>query len=202
MIAFVKGFVSSVDDDIVVLDIGSIGLSVSVPLHMLDPRPVIGNELLLYTHLQIREDAWTLYGFSNKEQLKIFRLLLNISGVGARTALSIVDAITPSRLHSLVANQEIKPMTAISGIGKKTAERILLELKDKFPSLPGNEVTMDAASYDIGNELDKDLLAALKQLGYSAVEARSFAIQAQENCAPGTSSEQMLREALKIAMHS
>ena len=203
MIAFVNGIVSAVEDDSLIVDIGGVGLSVLVPIHMLDPRPVVGNVLYLHTHLQIREDAWVLYGFSNKEQLKMFRLLLNVSGVGAKTALAIVDTIGTNRFYSLVANQEIKPITAVSGVGKKTAERILLELKDKFPAMQlAENADMESGAVVEVDALDRDLLAALKQLGYSATEARAFAMQAQGKLGMAADTERLLREALKIAMHS
>lgn len=204
MIAFITGTLVAIEDDSLIIDIGSIGLSVAAPLSMLDPRPVIGASIYLHTHLQVREDAWTLYGFSSKEQLHIFRMLLNVSGVGAKTALCIVDAINAARFKSILASREIKPLTAISGIGKKTAERIMLELKDKFETIAD-----DPASMTVGEEyafaadsVDRDLLAALKQLGYSATEARSFALAAQADSEPDARSEELLKKALQIAMRS
>ena len=201
MIAFIRGPVAAVDDEAVIVDIGGVGIAVSAPLAMLEPRPVIGEEIFLYTSLQVREDAWTLYGFTNKEQLRIFRLLIGVSGVGAKTALAIVDKVNPSRFAAAIAAREAKIFTAVSGVGKKSAERILLELKDKFPS-SGAESMLAEETAPATEELNPDLLAALKQLGYTASEARAFAIKAQLQLGADAPAERLLREALKIAMKS
>ncbi|MDO4732117.1 MAG: Holliday junction branch migration protein RuvA [Bacillota bacterium] len=199
MIAFVKGTLVELDTDSLVLDLGSVGLRVLAPVSRLHPRPVMNQELLLHTHLQVREDAWTLYGFGDPEQLAMFRLLLGVSGVGAKTALAIVDQVNPSRFAAAIGEKDLKVFTAVSGVGKKTAERILLELKDKVASFSPAEGEEKLPASSASEELDSFLLAALKQLGYTAVEARSFAMGAREALGPEASSEQLLREALKIA---
>lgn len=198
MFAFVKGIVAEVGDEGLVLDMGGLGVSVSVPMSRLDPRPALNETIMLHTHLQVREDAWTLYGFSDKEQLEMFRLLLGVSGIGAKTALAIVDKVNPQRFAAAIGEKDVKPFTAVSGVGKKSAERILLELKDKVSSFArtDSETQMDVAEPEPFNA---DLLAALKQLGYSPTEARAFALGAQETLGAQASTEQLLREALKIA---
>jgi len=200
MISFVRGPVASIEEEGLVVDTGSVGLLVLAPLSMLNPRPVIGEEIMLYTYLQVREDAWSLYGFANREQLKSFRLLLNVSGIGAKTALAIVDKVSPQRLSAAIAAKDAAPLTAVSGVGKKSAERILLELKDKFPLADGAGEAMEVSLP--AEELNRELLAALKQLGYTATEARSFAIQAEASLGREAAAEDLLREALKIAMRS
>ena len=202
MIAFIRGIVSAVDGDTIIIDKGGIGLEVCVPISMLKPLPAVGDELTLYTHLQVKEDGWQLFGFDDKEQLRIFRLLIGISGIGAKTAVSILDKIAVARFPQIIAAQDHKPLTAVSGVGKKTAERILLELKDKFPvadaSLPGAA----EGEYAAAESIDQQLLAALKQLGYTATESRAFALKAMANLGVDAGSEALLRESLKIAMHS
>lgn len=201
MIANIKGIITGVDEDSLVVSLGNIAFSVLVPMTRLNPRPVVGEEIFLYTHLQIREDAWTLFGFANNDQLRIFRQLLGVSGVGAKTALAIIDAISIPNFIRAVSGQDLKTFTNVSGVGKKTAERIILELKDKFKDLTINEDsgTLVAAEVTKTDELDHDLLAALKQLGYTATEARAFALQAQADLGPDASPEKLLRAALKIA---
>lgn len=201
MIAFVRGQVTAVEDEALIIDIGGVGLMVMAPLSELSPRPVIGEELLLHTYLQVREDAWTLYGFTDKEQLRCFRLLIGVSGVGAKTALAIVDKLNPRRLAAAIAAQELPALTAVSGVGKKTGERILLELKDKFPALAAADAALPQPAA-AGEELNPDLLAALKSLGYTASEARAFAIKAQAELGAGAEADLLLRAALKIAMKS
>lgn len=199
MIAFLRGIVSDIDTDSLVLDWNGMGLQISVPMNRLQPRPVLNETCFLHTHLQVREDAWTLYGFSEKEQLEMFRLLLNVSGIGAKTALAIVDQMNPQRFANAVLEKDVKPFTAVSGVGKKTAERILLELKDKveaFRGEAGEDVPTEPAFSD---GLNADLVAALKQLGYSPTEARAFALGAQKALGADASPEGLLREALKIA---
>jgi len=200
MIAFVRGPVASIEEDGLVVDTGAVGLLVQAPISMLNPRPAIGEEIMLYTYLQVREDTWSLYGFANREQLRSFRLLLNVTGVGAKTALAIVDRVSPQRLSAAIAAKDATPLTAVSGVGKKSAERILLELKDKFPLADGAEE--DRGFSLPTEELNRDLLAALKQLGYTATEARSFAMQAQTALGKEAAAGDLLREALKIAMRS
>ncbi len=200
MIAFIRGPVAAVEEDGLVVDTGSLGLLVQAPMSTLNPRPVIGEEIQLHTFLQVREDAWNLYGFANREQLKSFRLLLGVSGVGAKTALAILDKVSPAQLTAAVMAQDPLPLTAASGVGKKSAARILLALKDKFPELPGDGAEL--AALPLAGELNRDLLAALKQLGYTATEARAFAIQAEAALGSGAAVEDLLREALKIALRS
>lgn len=202
MIAFIHGIVSSVDDETIVIDKGGIGLEICVPMSMLQPAPAVGEEITLHTHLQVKEDGWQLFGFADKEQLRIFRLLIGISGIGAKTGVAILDKIAVSRFPQIVAAQDHKPLTAVSGVGKKTAERILLELKDKFPLADSDISGAEADGLLPGETLDPQLLAALKQLGYTATESRAFALKAMANLGADAASEALLRESLKIAMRS
>ena len=202
MIAFIRGIVSSVDGETIVIDKSGVGLEIYVPMSMLQPAPAVGEEITLHTHLQVKDDGWQLFGFADKEQLRIFRLLIGISGIGAKTGVAILDKIAVSRFPQIIAAQDHKPLTAVSGVGKKTAERILLELKDKFPvvasKIPGTETGEPLT----GEALDPQLLAALKQLGYTATESRAFALKAMANLGADAASEALLRESLKIAMRS
>lgn len=200
MISFVRGKVADIAGDSLVVDLGGVGLEVYAPFAMLQPAPVIGEEILLYTHLQIREDSWQLYGFTDKDQLTAFRLLLSVSGVGAKTALAITDQLSVQRFAAAIAAKDSKPFTAVSGVGKKTAERIILELKDKFSLLASAETMAEQPTAEL--VLNTDLLAALKQLGYSATESRAFAMKAQAALGENASAEQLLHEAMKIIMQS
>lgn len=202
MIAFIHGIVSSVDGETIVIDKGGIGLEICVPMSMLQPAPTVGEEITLHTHLQVKEDGWQLFGFADKEQLRIFRLLIGISGIGAKTGVAILDKIAVSRFPQIVSAQDHKPLTAVSGVGKKTAERILLELKDKFPLANSDISSAEADGLLPGETLDPQLLAALKQLGYTATESRAFALKAMANLGADAASEALLRESLKIAMRS
>jgi len=198
MISFIRGLLAEIQNDSLVIDLGGVGISVSVPISRLQPRPILNQEVFLHTYLQVREDAWTLYGFSDKEQLEMFRLLLSVSGIGAKTALAIVDKVNPQRFAAAIGEKDTKVFTAVSGVGKKSAERILLELKDKVDAFSTADAEASLAAAEV-EALDSSLLAALKQLGYTATEARAFAMGAQEVLGPDASPEQLLRQALKIA---
>ncbi len=198
MIAFVRGRVEAVEGDTVIIDIGSIAFEVLAPLAMLNPRPVVGEEILLHTHLHVREDNWLLFGFSDKEQLHSFRLLQTVSGIGAKTALAIVDRVSPQRLAVAIANKDSSVFTAVSGVGKKTAERLLLELKDKFPAFVSEEGIIEPLPRE--DALDPGLLAALKQLGYTATEARAYTMKAMAALGEDAETQDLLKEALKLAM--
>lgn len=198
MISFIRGLLAEIQNDSLVIDLGGVGISVSVPISRLQPRPILNQEVFLHTYLQVREDAWTLYGFSDKEQLEMFRLLLSVSGIGAKTALAIVDKVNPQRFAAAIGEKDTKVFTAVSGVGKKSAERILLELKDKVDAFSTADAEAPLAAAET-EALDSSLLAALKQLGYTATEARAFAMGAQEALGPDASPEQLLRQALKIA---
>lgn len=202
MIAFIRGIVSSVDGETIVIDKSGVGLEIYVPMSMLQPAPAVGEEITLHTHLQVKDDGWQLFGFADKEQLRIFRLLIGISGIGAKTGVAILDKIAVSRFPQIIAAQDHKPLTAVSGVGKKTAERILLELKDKFPVVASEIPGTDTGEPLTGEALDPQLLAALKQLGYTATESRAFALKAMANLGADAASEALLRESLKIAMRS
>ncbi len=196
MIAFIKGLIWQIDEDGLVIACGGVGIKVFAPLKACNPYPQAGEEILLHTHLQVREDAWQLYGFTDKEQLRLFRLLLNVSGVGAKTALALIDGVPLARFAAAIAAQDYRALTAVSGVGKKTAERLLLELKDKFS---GIEIEGPANVSADSSILNTDLLAALKQLGYSAVEARAFALSAISALGNDAHPEELLRYALKEA---
>jgi len=200
MIAFIRGRIDFIEEDTVIIDLGGIALAVLVPMAMINPRPVIGEEILLHTHLHVREDGWLLFGFTDKEQLSIFRMVQAVSGIGAKTALSIVDHFSANAFAAAVATKDSKVFSAVSGIGKKTAERIILELKDKFPHI--EEMDSQSGLPLGGAVINDDLLLALKQLGYSATESRAFGLKAQSVLGFEALPEDLLREALKIAMKS
>lgn len=200
MIAFLRGKVASIEEEGLVVETGGVGLLVGVPLAMLERFPDVGEEITLHTHLQVKDDGWQLFGFSDREQLTMFRLLLSVSGVGAKMALSLLNSLRPAALAAAVRENNTAAFTAVSGVGKKRAERIILELKDKVDAflLTGTPVPPPAKE----STLNQDLLSALKQLGYTATEARAFAMKAQEALGDDADDELLLREALKIAMRS
>lgn len=149
------------------IDCNGVGYEVDVPMSTFYNLPAIGEPVTLFTHLAVREDAHTLFGFGNHEERALFRQLIRISGIGARTALAILSGMSVADLSQAVTLQETGRLTKVPGIGKKTAERLLLELKGKFGAELGT-VTGGV----VQNDTSVDILNALLALGYSDKEAR------------------------------
>jgi Holliday junction DNA helicase RuvA len=146
------------------IDCSGVGYEVSVPMSTFYNLPGLGEKVVLLTHLAVREDAHLLYGFGNAEEREVFRQLIKISGVGARTALSILSGMSVNELSSAITLQESGRLTRIPGIGKKTAERLLLELKGRL----GADIGAGGAQH---GDASSDILNALLALGYSDKEA-------------------------------
>jgi holliday junction DNA helicase RuvA len=176
MIDIVTGQIAAVEDNYLVIMIGGVGLRVRVPTTVFDIVDGPGKSITLYTHLAVREDALTLYGFVDHDERALFELLLGISGVGPRLALAVLSTLTVEHLHNAVASEEPEILTRVPGIGKKSAQKIIFELKDRLVIEPATGL---AAISDI----DTDVIATLTALGYSIVEAQA-ALQAIPSDAP------------------
>ncbi len=171
MIASLQGIVDAIGTDWMVVNVGGVGFKVSVPTSVLSEGGITGHEIKLFTHLHVREDEMTLYGFAAPEDLRLFDIFLTVSGLGPKTALNMLSAMSSDQLSLAIASASVEMLTSISGIGKKTADRIILELKDKV----GAFVTVTPAGR-IAQE-NTDVLSALTSLGYSIAEAsRAIAI--------------------------
>ncbi len=189
MIARLTGRIAEKHPPTVVIDVHGVGYELDVPMSTFYHLPATGAEVTLLTHLIVREDAHLLFGFGTDGERQVFRLLLKISGIGARTALALLSGMSVDELHVAVAAQDTARLTRIPGIGKKTAERLLLELKDKLAggvSLPAGT----APGVVAGN----DALNALVALGYNDKEARA----ALAKLAPDLSVQDAIRQALRV----
>lgn len=167
MIGRIQGKLLETNPPHILVDVHGVGYEIDVPMSTFYNLPPVGQEVTLLTHFIVREDAQLLYGFLTSEERETFRLLLKVSGIGARTALSILSGMSVADLVNAVALQEAGILTKVPGIGKKTAERLLLELKDKLTGAlaSGTVSTVSSTSTDIIN--------ALMGLGYSDREARA-----------------------------
>ncbi|HEY92684.1 MAG TPA: Holliday junction branch migration protein RuvA [Dehalococcoidia bacterium] len=165
MIAGLHGKVESVGSDWAIIDVGGIGFQVYMPTSTLSTLGAIGEEVKLYTHLHLREDNATLYGFALTDELGLFQNLINVSGLGPKLALAMLSAMNVERLTMAIATGSTDLLTVIPGIGKKMAERLVLELKEKIGA---GWITTPAAQLAQENT---DVLAALTSLGYSVAEA-------------------------------
>ena len=173
----------------VLLDVGGVAYEVDVPMSTFFNLPATGESVTLHTHLLVREDAHVLYGFATLEERAAFRKLIRISGVGARTALAVLSGLSVAELAQAVALQETARLTRVPGIGKKTAERLLLELKGKLA---------DAVPSETKGGSGNDVLNALIGLGYSDKEA----LAAVKGLAPGLAVTEGIRAALKALAKS
>ena len=176
MIASLRGQVVQVEKDSIVVELGGVGLRVSVPTPLLD-RLQVGEGVFLHTHLVVREDSLSLYGFETAEERELFALLLGVSGVGPRLGVAILSVLTPDAIRRAVFNEQAEVFSRVPGVGKKTAQKIALHLQDRIVAVEGLEPV--AAMSDA----DSEVMAALTALGYSVVEAQA-ALQAIPRDAP------------------
>ena len=171
----------------VIVEVHGIGYEIDVPMSTFYQLPATGHDVTLYTHLVVREDAHLLYGFASEQERYVFRQLLRISGVGARTALSVLSGLSVSDLYEAVSAQDGARLIKVPGIGKKTAERLLLELKDKL------DVTVIKTAV-AGGGYTGDILNALLALGYNDKEA-AWAVKQLPG---GVAVAEGIRQALKL----
>ncbi len=175
----------------IIVDVHGVGYEIDVPMSTFYLLPANGSDVILYTHLIVREDAHHLYGFASEQERHVFRQLLKISGVGARTALSVLSGMSVSDLYEAVSAQDSARLTKVPGIGKKTAERLLLELKDKLD-------VMVVATTAAGSGAIGDILNALLALGYNDKEA-AWAVKQLPG---GVAVAEGIRQALKLLSKS
>jgi Holliday junction DNA helicase RuvA len=187
MIGRIEGRLIEKNPPSILVDVGGVGYELDVPMSTLYALPSVGEKVALLTHLAIREDAHQLYGFASASERHAFRALIKISGVGARTALAVLSGLSVNELAQAITLQESARLTRIPGIGKKTAERLLLELKGKL----GAE--LDGVAARAPSDASADILHALAALGYSDKEA----LLALKSVPAGTGVSDGIRLALK-----
>lgn len=184
MIASLRGRLISKKPDNLIVDVGGVGYSVHVPLTLLSSLPDEGREVFLHVHTHVREDAFLLYGFQTDDEKRIFTTLIGISGIGPKVALNILSTIPPDNFHNAINSEDVDVLCRVPGLGKKTAHRLILELRGKLPSIKEKKDTV----YD-------DTLSALVNLGYK----KNIAQEALDKAYDGghRDIESLLKEALK-----
>ncbi|WP_461822181.1 Holliday junction branch migration protein RuvA [Blautia stercoris] len=202
MIAYIKGEVAWIEEERIVLESGNIGYNIMMPASSFDTQDLMGKEVKIYTHLNVREDAMQLYGFLNLDELKTFRLLLGVNGIGPKAALGILSGLTTDELRFAVLSDDVKTISKAPGIGKKTAQKLILELKDKIDLEEVFETKQEHARETEGkmeskeeNAAKKDAVDALTALGYSSTEA--LRAVRQIGVTPDMDVETILKLALK-----
>lgn len=175
MISYIRGPLAEIDEDVIVVEAGSMGYNIHVPLSVIEQLPKTGEEVLIYTYLQVREDAMSLYGFLSRQDLGMFRQLIGVNGIGPKAALGLLSAMPPDELRLAIISGDAKAISRAPGVGAKTAQRIILDLKDRVHIehiLPQSQETelRGAGGTGVG-AVGAEAIEALAALGYSAMEA-------------------------------
>ena len=196
MISFVSGELVDIDENSVIVENNGIGLRIMMPASILSRLPDVGSRIKVHTFLYVKEDIMDLYGFMTKDDLKVFKLLITVNGIGPKGALVILSTITPDDLRFAVLSDDVKAISKAPGIGSKTAQKLIIELKDKLKLEDVLERPSDVAVVDAGaNTAATEAVMALTALGYSATEATK-AVRMVEGSAD-MDSEAILKQALK-----
>ena len=193
MIGRITGVLIEKNPPLITIDVQGIGYEVDVPMSTFYNLPANGEKVTLFTHLVVREDAHLLYGFGSDSERAAFRQLLKISGIGPRMALAVLSGMSVTELAQAVTLQEAGRLTKVPGIGKKTAERLLLELRDRLPKTLASGGSKVGAG-DTAPDTSSDVLNALLALGYNEREA----VSAMKALTPETSVSDGIRQALKM----
>ena len=195
MLAFLRGALAAVEKETVIIEVNGIGFQLQVPASTLSRLPGLDAEVKLHTYLASREDGVSLYGFWGQDELAIFRLLLNVSGVGPKGAMGLLSTLGPQELRLAIARGDADGLTRAPGIGKKTAQRIILELKEKL----AREISQMEIKADVKKapSEEEDAVAALVALGYFESEARRAVRAAAEEGGGALPAASLVRSALK-----
>ena len=202
MISYIKGRLVETAENIIVVECNGIGYQMLVPLSVIDSMPPCGNDVKIYTHMHVREDLLQLFGFLTRDDLEVFKLLISVSGVGPKAALSILGTITADELRYAVMADDAKTIAKTPGIGAKTAGKLVIELKDKLKYRDINDVmdisgqnSVNVSSKAADKSIISDAVEALVALGYSATDAMK-AVRSVD-AADYTTVEQLLKLSLK-----
>lgn len=202
MISYIRGELSAVEEDKIVIETGGIGYGIFMPAQSMGQLPPIGQEVKIYTYLNVREDAMQLFGFLTKDDLHVFKLVIGVSGIGPKGGLSILSKLSPDDLRFAVLANDAKAISAAPGIGKKTAEKLIIELKDKLSVediLERDAEKTDAVPIaDYSSGVQAEAVEALTALGYGSTEAMKAVKKVV--LTEKTTVEEVLKQALKYMM--
>ena len=193
MFAYIKGILDEKSSDYVVVETGGIGYKIFMSSSSIATMIECGNMIKIHTYYHVREDNISLYGFNTKEELKLFELLISVSGIGAKSAISMLSNITPSSFALAVITEDIKKLTELPGIGKKSAQRIILELKDKLKAQEVEE-EIQIEKPLINDDVTDEAMQALQILGYTKKEIEQVLSKVETS---GMSTEEIIKVGLK-----
>ena len=201
MISYIRGELVSIEDEKVVIDVNGVGFGIFMPGQAMNMLPAIGEEVKLHTYMNVREDAMQLFGFLTRDDLNVFKLVIGVSGIGPKGGLSILSHLSPDELRFAVMSHDVKEISGAPGIGKKTAEKLIIELKDKLSIEDVLERTVERESHAVSstnNQIHTEAVQALVALGYGNTEALK-AVKKVDTSEDMTV-EDVLKQALKYIM--
>jgi Holliday junction DNA helicase RuvA len=196
MIGFLRGKLVHKAPPLLVLDVQGVGYEVEAPMTTFYNLPLLGAEILLHTHLVVREDAHSLFGFASEADRAMFRVLIKINGVGPKLALTILSGQSAEEFHRCIHNNDTQALVRLPGVGKKTAERLVIELRDRLPSLGESAISATEVAAPIVGNAKQEAISALCSLGYKPVDAAKMV----QNIGDGKSCEDIIRLALQSAV--
>lgn len=202
MISYIRGELSAIEEDKIVVDVNGIGYGIFMPAQSMGQLPPIGQNVKIHTYLNVREDSMQLFGFLTRDDLRVFKLVIGVSGIGPKGGLSILSKLTPDDLRFAVLANDAKAISSAPGIGKKTAEKLIIELKDKLSVEDilerSTESEEGAQISDNANGVQAEAVQALTALGYGSTESMK-AVKKVE-ITEETTVEEVLKQALKYMM--
>ncbi len=199
MISYIRGELIAIEEEKAVVEVNGVGFGIYMPAQSMNLLPAIGEEVKLYTYMNVREDAMQLFGFLTQDDLRVFKLLITVSGIGPKGGLSILSHLSSDELCFAVMSHDVKAISGAPGIGKKTAEKLIIELKDKLnleEVLEKNAVVKDEPVSQAGGRIQSEAVQALVALGYG--NAESLKAVKKVEMTEETTVEDVLKQALKF----
>jgi len=197
MIARISGILIQKSVTHCVVDVHGTGYRIIVPLSTFYELPKEDQPVVLHVHTHVRDDAISLYGFHTREEREVFQMMISVSGIGPKLAVNILSGIAAGELVRAVTEEDLKRLTGIPGVGKKTAERMILELKDKAAKLGRDDVTVRTVAVKTGDQVKEDALSALVNLGYKGSVVKDIVDRIMRKAPETPSLDQLLKQALR-----
>ena len=194
MISYLKGKLVNKSPTEIIIEVNNVGYRVGISLATFERLSNVGKDIKIFTHTYVREDALKLYGFTTKEERQIFLLLIDVKGIGPKLALTILSGVSPKRLKTAIVNEDLGLLTTIAGVGKKTAQRLIVEIKEPLSAILPEEGILEKEDYVLRNEA----VNALVTLGYK----RNQSMKAVDRVLPGLAKDATLEELIKKSLEN
>ena len=200
MISYIRGELAAITEEKIIVEVNGIGYGIFMPRQSIHLLPSLGNEVKIHTYLNVKEDAMQLFGFMTQDDLEVFKLVIGVNGIGPKGGLNILSQLSADGLRFAVLSNDVKAISASQGIGKKTAEKLILELKDKLSleDVLDHEPTATEAAGSVGSSIQSEAVQALVSLGYGNTEALKAVKKVGIN--DNSKVEDVLKQALKFMM--